>query len=56
VFDGQYVTGDVSEAYLAMLEARRNDFAKQRRDREQEIFGLSGNDEDESQLSLHRSS
>jgi amidophosphoribosyltransferase len=56
VFDGQYVTGDVSEAYLAMLEARRNDFAKQRRDREQEIFGPSGNDEDEAQLSLHRSS
>jgi amidophosphoribosyltransferase len=28
VFDGVYVTGDIDEAYLAALEARRNDSAK----------------------------
>lgn len=28
VFDGKYVTGDVDEAYLARLEAKRNDAAK----------------------------
>lgn len=29
VFDGHYVTGDIDEAYLCALEARRNDSAKQ---------------------------
>ena len=30
VFDGQYVTGDIDAAYLADLEAARNDLAKHR--------------------------
>ncbi len=32
VFDGKYVTGDVSPDYLAQLEENRNDAAKQQRD------------------------
>ena len=32
VFDGHYVTGDVSEEYLAKLEQQRNDAAKQTED------------------------
>ncbi len=28
VFDGNYVTGDIDDAYLAVLEASRNDAAK----------------------------
>ena len=32
VFDGHYVTGDVSEEYLATLEQQRNDTAKQTED------------------------
>ena len=32
VFDGNYVTGDVSAAYLEKLERQRNDFAKQTED------------------------
>ncbi len=32
VFDGEYVTGDVTEEYLAQLEAARNDNAKAARD------------------------
>jgi len=32
VFDGHYVTGDVSEEYLATLEQQRNDAAKQTED------------------------
>ncbi|MBY4675138.1 amidophosphoribosyltransferase [Marinobacterium arenosum] len=31
VFDGKYVTGDVDEAYLARLEAKRNDAAKNKK-------------------------
>ena len=30
-FSGEYVTGDVTEAYLSELESRRNDAAKQRK-------------------------
>jgi amidophosphoribosyltransferase len=51
VFDGHYVTGDVSEAYLAKLEARRNDAMKHKQDKEQSMFGES--DEDDGQLPLH---
>lgn len=29
VFDGKYITGDIDDAYLAALEAARNDMAKQ---------------------------
>lgn len=50
VFDGKYVTGDVTEPYLQSLEARRNDLAKKRRQSSrqdipnEEIVGLH-NDE-----------
>jgi amidophosphoribosyltransferase len=33
-FSGEYVTGDVTEEYLDELEARRNDAAKQAREKE----------------------
>lgn len=39
-FDGVYVTGDVSEAYLARVERHRNDAAKSRR----HAAGTSAND------------
>jgi len=42
VFDGHYVTGDVTPEYLARLEARRNDAAKAKQ----------GDDQDEA-LDLH---
>ncbi len=42
VFDGRYITGDVTREYLARLEARRNDAAKARQ----------GDDQDEA-LDLH---
>ncbi len=53
VFNGVYVTGDVTEAYLATLEARRNDSAKNKKDREHDLFGVDSGDEEEGQLSLH---
>lgn len=53
VFNGVYVTGDVSEEYLKQLESRRNDSAKHRKDRDQQMFGPAGSDEDENQLALH---
>ncbi len=62
VFDGKYVTNDVSDAYLAKLESRRNDCAKLRKQKESEMFGTTnGNssangDEEEGQLSLHSNS
>jgi amidophosphoribosyltransferase len=53
VFDGIYVTRDVSEQYLAKLEARRNDYAK-RKQHEYEVSGDSaGLDEEEGQVNLH---
>jgi len=54
VFDGKYVTGDVTEAYLAKLEARRNDLTKNRQDKGMEAFGNS--DEDDGQLPLRNNS
>ncbi|GGX74394.1 amidophosphoribosyltransferase [Saccharospirillum salsuginis] len=37
VFDGQYVTGDINDAYLAALEAERNDDSqRQRREKDDE--------------------
>jgi amidophosphoribosyltransferase len=36
VFNGDYVTGDVTDAYLRHLEAARNDFAKEERERHSE--------------------
>ncbi len=41
VFDGNYVTGDVDEAYLTKLEAARNDGAKAARDASSETTGQS---------------
>ena len=51
VFNGVYVTRDVSEKYLAKLEARRNDAAKKRKERDSGDFGQS--EEEEGQLALH---
>jgi hypothetical protein len=51
VFNGVYVTNDVSEDYLAKLEARRNDANKRKKEREAGLFGDI--DEDEGQLALH---
>lgn len=57
VFDGRYITNDVSPEYLARLESRRNDMAKQKRDKDEETHGSAGqNDEEEGQLALHRNS
>jgi amidophosphoribosyltransferase len=60
VFDGKYITQDVTEAYLAKLEARRNDVSKLNKQRESELFGITnGNgsgDEEDGQLSLHSNS
>jgi amidophosphoribosyltransferase len=53
VFDGKYVTQDVTESYLAKLEARRNDMAKHRKTSEQDAYGLDNGDEEEGQLALH---
>jgi amidophosphoribosyltransferase len=36
VFDGDYVTGDVTPGYLEHLEAHRNDGAKENRSRHTE--------------------
>jgi amidophosphoribosyltransferase len=36
VFDGNYVTGDVTDAYLRRLEANRNDSAKEEKARHSE--------------------
>lgn len=43
VFDGDYVTGDVDEAYLKALEEARNDAAKQQREKSRK----QKNDDDE---------
>ena len=56
VFDGFYVTGDVSSAYLAKLEARRNDVSKHKKQLEAEVSDSGNWDEDEGQLSLHSNS
>jgi amidophosphoribosyltransferase len=40
VFDGQYVTGDVSEAYLNKIELARNDANKARAEIANEIIDL----------------
>ena len=38
VFDGQYVTGDIDEAYLLRLENRRNDQAKNNKPQNIEVI------------------
>jgi amidophosphoribosyltransferase len=56
VFDGIYVTGDVTQEYLAGLESRRNDATKHKGEREVEMFGQVADDEEEGQLALHSNS
>jgi amidophosphoribosyltransferase len=54
VFDGVYVTGDVNDAYLAKLEAQRNDNAKLQKHNDMETYGRGNDgDEDEGQIPLH---
>jgi amidophosphoribosyltransferase len=40
VFNGDYITSDVTEAYLSELEAIRNDRAKKKRLKEKNLFSL----------------
>lgn len=56
VFDGFYVTGDVSSVYLAKLESRRNDVSKHKKQLEAEVSESGNWDEDEGQLSLYSNS
>lgn len=51
VFNGEYITGDINEEYLAELEQKRNDLAKLKQSRrhsdedtEEEIVGLHNNE------------
>jgi len=41
-FSGEYVTGDVTKAYLRKLESNRSDAAKARREQEWQIQGAGG--------------
>jgi amidophosphoribosyltransferase len=54
VFDGKYVTGDVSTAYLGKLASRRNDLAKHRSNKDEDAQG--GSNEDDCHLHLHSNS
>lgn len=54
VFDGYYVTGDVSAAYLGKLEARRNDLAKRTGNKDEDTRADSN--EDDCHLHLHSNS
>jgi amidophosphoribosyltransferase len=54
VFDGVYVTGDVNTAYLGRLEARRNDLAKRKDNKDDDARGDSN--EDDCHLHLHSNS
>ena len=51
VFNGVYVTQDVSSSYLAKLESRRNDMAKLNKQRE--TADTQNSDADDGQLALH---
>ena len=42
-FDGQYVTGDVDQAYLEKLSTNRNDMAKSSREGTENMIGLHNN-------------
>ncbi|WP_163559154.1 amidophosphoribosyltransferase [Halomonas sp. NO4] len=47
VFDGRYVTGDIDDAYLADLEASRNDAAKQQQSvGDHALVGVHNQDDD----------
>ncbi|MDF2489501.1 MAG: amidophosphoribosyltransferase, partial [Pseudomonas sp.] len=43
VFDGQYVTGDIDEAYLDRIEQARNDVAKVKNQAVSAIIDLYNN-------------
>ena len=43
VFDGEYVTGDVSEAYLGKIEQARNDSAKSSAESADAVIDLHNN-------------
>ncbi|MGQ7245395.1 amidophosphoribosyltransferase [Salinicola sp. V024] len=47
VFDGNYVTGDVDDAYLAALETARNDAAKSGRESLNAVVDLHNDSEDD---------
>ena len=51
VFNGKYVTNDVSEEYLSKLEQKRSDLAKRKRTTSNSE--ISKNAEDEDVLELH---
>ncbi len=51
VFNGNYVTSDVSETYLTKLEEKRNDAAKKKRIGSK--TGITNTEEDEDILELH---
>ncbi|MFP3342131.1 MULTISPECIES: amidophosphoribosyltransferase [Halomonadaceae] len=46
VFDGNYVTGDIDEAYLAVLEASRNDAAKDQSAGDHALVDMHNQDDD----------
>ena len=46
VFDGNYVTGDIDEAYLAVLEASRNDAAKDNSAGDHALVDMHNQDDD----------
>ena len=46
VFDGRYITGDIDDAYLADLEASRNDSAKQESAGDHALVGMHNQEDD----------
>jgi amidophosphoribosyltransferase len=52
VFNGEYVTQDVTEEYLAELEAKRNDYAKKK---QRSGPGAAGIADEEEMIGLHNS-
>ncbi|MDH5432637.1 MAG: amidophosphoribosyltransferase [Gammaproteobacteria bacterium] len=51
VFDGNYVTGDIDDEYLAILEDKRNDFAKSKANNIVDVD--TGDSEIEDMIELH---
>ena len=51
VFNGEYVTGDIDDAYLQRIEVRRNDLAKQ-----DGPSDVSATNNDEGLIDLHNAS
>lgn len=44
VFNGEYVTGDVTEEYLARTEAKRNDGAREEQEKDNEVVDIHNSD------------